>query len=88
MVAISLFDRARAAHGRARLVWIALDAAVSGTGIWATHFIAMLAYAPSVNSGYELTGTVLSLVLSIACAGIFFSLASAARHPRGLVLNG
>ena len=40
--AISLFQRARATHGPGRLSWIALDAAVSGCGIWATHFIAML----------------------------------------------
>jgi NO-binding membrane sensor protein with MHYT domain len=33
-----------ATQGRARLVWTALDAAVSGCGIWATNFIAMLAY--------------------------------------------
>ena len=44
--AISLFHRARATQGPARLVWIALDAVVSGCGIWATHFIAMLAYGP------------------------------------------
>jgi len=46
--AISLFHRARATHGSGRLVWIALDAAVSGCGIWATHFIAMLAYGRAV----------------------------------------
>src|ERR1700756_1977661 len=38
-VAFSRFDRARASQRNARLVWVALDAAVSGCGIWATHFI-------------------------------------------------
>ena len=41
--AISLFHRARATQGSARVAWIGLDAAVSGGGIWATHFIAILA---------------------------------------------
>jgi len=47
-VAVSLFHRAQAATGRTRLVWLSLDAAVAGCGIWATHFIAMLAYDPAL----------------------------------------
>jgi NO-binding membrane sensor protein with MHYT domain len=51
-VAISLFHRAQATRGRARLVWLSLDAAAGGCGIWATHFIAMLAYEPETGAGY------------------------------------
>ena len=43
MTAISLFGRARVATGRARATWIAAAGAATGCGIWATHFIAMLA---------------------------------------------
>ena len=53
--AISLFHRARATHGLERLAWIGLDAAVSGCGIWATHFIAMLAYGPGGAGAYNLS---------------------------------
>ena len=42
-VAVSLFHRARASRGRTRFKWITLDAVAAGCGIWATHFIAMLA---------------------------------------------
>jgi NO-binding membrane sensor protein with MHYT domain len=35
-VAINLFHRAQATKGRARLVWLSLDAAAAGFGIWAT----------------------------------------------------
>ena len=52
-VAISLFHRARASPGRSRVIWIALDAVVSGCGIWATHFIAMLAYDPGTTHGIQ-----------------------------------
>ena len=45
-VAISLFHRAQATTGRMQLVWLSLDAVTAGCGIWATHFIAMLAYDP------------------------------------------
>jgi NO-binding membrane sensor protein with MHYT domain len=43
-VAISLFHRAQATNERTRIAWLGLDAVVAGYGIWATHFIAMLAY--------------------------------------------
>jgi NO-binding membrane sensor protein with MHYT domain len=36
-VAVSLFERARASRGRSRCVWIMLDAAVAGDGIWSAH---------------------------------------------------
>ena len=64
-VAISLFHRAQATRGRARLVWLSLDAAAGGCGIWATHFIAMLAYQPDVGAGYNLRLTILSLILAV-----------------------
>jgi NO-binding membrane sensor protein with MHYT domain len=63
-VAISLLHRAQATRGRARLVWLSLDAAAGGCGIWATHFIAMLAYQPGVAAGYNLGLTTLSLIFA------------------------
>jgi diguanylate cyclase (GGDEF)-like protein/PAS domain S-box-containing protein len=69
-VAISLFDRARSSQGRSRLIWIALDAGVAGCGIWATHFIAMLAYDPGAGAGYSIRVTVLSLVFAVAVTGV------------------
>jgi diguanylate cyclase (GGDEF)-like protein len=74
-VAISLYDRARASQGRSRLIWIALDAAVAGCGIWATHFIAILAYDPGTGAGYGIRITVLSLVFAVAITGVGFGVA-------------
>jgi len=68
-VAISLFHRARATTGRAQFVWLALDAAAAGCGIWATHFIAMLAYVPALGAGYNLVLTVLSLLIAVLITG-------------------
>ena len=50
-VAVSIFYRARATAGRMRWAWLGLDTAAAGYGIWATHFIAMLAYNPASRSG-------------------------------------
>src|ERR1700680_2531077 len=74
-VAISLFHRAQATRGRARLVWLSLDAAAGGCGIWATHFIAMLAYQPDVGAGYTLGLTILSLVFAAVISGAGLSTA-------------
>jgi diguanylate cyclase (GGDEF)-like protein/PAS domain S-box-containing protein len=78
-VAISLFHRARASRGRARAIWIGLDAAVGGCGIWATHFVAMLAYDPGASAGYSIPITLLSLVfaITIVAAGLCIALSSA-----------
>jgi NO-binding membrane sensor protein with MHYT domain len=74
-VAISLFDRARSSQGYARLIWVMLDAAVSGCGIWATHFIAVLAYDPGSSAGYSIRVTVLSLVFAVMISGIGLGIA-------------
>jgi diguanylate cyclase (GGDEF)-like protein/PAS domain S-box-containing protein len=68
-VAIILFHRARATLGRAQLVWLSLDAAAAGCGIWATHFIAMLAYDPVIGAGYNLVLTILSLLIAVLITG-------------------
>src|SRR5262249_45471931 len=68
--AISLFHRARATSAQTRAIWIATAGIATGCGIWATHFIAMLAYDPGVVIGYEITATVLSLVVAIAVTSL------------------
>jgi diguanylate cyclase (GGDEF)-like protein/PAS domain S-box-containing protein len=75
VAAISLFHRGQAADGRARLTWVLTAATVTGCGIWATHFIAMLAFTPGVEIAYDLWLTALSLVVAMAATGIGLSIA-------------
>ncbi len=86
--AISLFHRARAAQGSSRLAWLALDAAVSGCGIWATHFIAILAYIPSAGAGYSIGVTVLSLLFAILITGLGFGIALSAERQWHAMIGG
>jgi diguanylate cyclase (GGDEF)-like protein/PAS domain S-box-containing protein len=74
-VAVSLFHRAQASKGRARLRWVLLDAAAAGCGIWSTHFIAMLAYDPGVAAGYDLLLTVISLIIAAVLTGAGLAIA-------------
>jgi diguanylate cyclase (GGDEF)-like protein/PAS domain S-box-containing protein len=76
LVTICLVHRARAAQGRYRLVWLALAGIVAGCGIWATHFVAMLAYATSVPVAYDAVLTLLSLAVATAVAFVGILIAS------------
>jgi signal transduction histidine kinase/NO-binding membrane sensor protein with MHYT domain/ActR/RegA family two-component response regulator len=86
--AFRLFSQAQSRPAEERGPWLAFTALTAGVGVWATHFIAMLAYAPMVKSGYELWGTVESLILSIVGAGVGFSLAIAARRTLWVAAGG
>ncbi|WP_439366628.1 EAL domain-containing protein [Bradyrhizobium sp. DASA03005] len=86
--AISLFQRARATHGAGRLAWIALDAAVSGCGIWATHFIAMLAYGPGSAGAYNIPVTILSLMFAISLTFVGLSIAVGSSRQVWIVVGG
>jgi NO-binding membrane sensor protein with MHYT domain len=70
LTAITLFHRARSTKGRARTVWLAAAGAATGCGIWATHFLAMLAYQPGVPVAYDINLTIVSLL----AAGVITSL--------------
>ena len=87
-VTITLFDRARASQGRARVIWIGLDAAVGGCGIWATHFVAMLAYDPGTGTGYNFPVTLLSLVFAVAVSAIGLSIALFDGHRPSVAIGG
>jgi diguanylate cyclase (GGDEF)-like protein/PAS domain S-box-containing protein len=67
--AFSIFEQARRAKRRP-WAWTALAGFVAGTGIWATHFIAMLAYRPNLPIGYDLTLTLLSIAAAVTITGV------------------
>src|ERR1700754_1391800 len=86
--AISLFQRARAARGGARVSWIALDAVVAGGGIWATHFIAMQAYGPGAGGAYNIPVTALSLIFAIAVTFVGLSISVSSTRTLLVALGG
>jgi signal transduction histidine kinase len=65
--AFNLLSRSRGADSRAdRWLWLTGAAAVAGCGVWATHFVAMLAYRPGLPLGYDLGLTMLSVAAAAA----------------------
>lgn len=67
-----LFARARECTESRRDNWLAISAFAGGLGVWATHFVAMLAYTGTVAIEFDFTITVLSAV--IAVLGFWLSL--------------
>ena len=72
LTAITLFNRARSTRAYSRAIWIAAAGAAAGCGIWATHFLAMLAYEPGIPVAYDISLTILSLLAAatVTAAGL------------------
>ena len=66
---ISLLHHAQRTAGKLQLAWLGVAAVSVGFGIWATHFVAMLAFHPGVSVGYDIATTLASLSLAIAIVG-------------------
>src|SRR5271154_2694616 len=67
---------------RARVIWLSVTGLIAGFGIWATPFVAMLAFEPSVPTGYSPSLTMLSLALAVGFSIAGFTLA--AKNPAGV----
>ena len=59
---------------RTRVSWLLGAGMVSGAGVWATHFVAMLAYEISLPLRFDLGLTVLSVVMAMAISAAGFAL--------------
>src|SRR5215510_7223413 len=75
LVAVHLVRRAQATAGQTRSLWIATAGAATGFGIWATHFVAMLAYEPGVPVGYAILPTAVSLLIAVALTALGLAVA-------------
>jgi diguanylate cyclase len=78
--ALRLAARVATAKGSTAQVWLAGGAVAMGTGVWAMHFIGILAFSLPIPLSYALTPTLGSLALAIASSGFALKLAS---HPGG-----
>ena len=69
--ALDLAGRIRTSSGWAKHAWLATAALAMGGGMWAMHFVAMLALTiPNVQVAYGITLTILSFVLPVVISGI------------------
>ena len=86
--AISLLHHVRRSTGHLQLIWLVVSATSTGFGIWATHFIAMLAFSPGIPSGYNIVLTIFSLIAAIFLTGAGLAVAVMANWRAGAWLGG
>ncbi|WP_372782788.1 ATP-binding protein [Phenylobacterium sp.] len=83
--AFGFHSRAIKTSGGLRSAWLVLTGLVAGSGVWATHFMAMLAYQPTLQIGYALGYTAASLVVSVVGMGLGFAVAARPGRDNGLI---
>ena len=82
--ALDLAGRIRATSGWPCYAWLATAALAMGGGIWAMHFVAMLAFSlPGMPVDYDLRLTTLSFVLPVIVTSFGFSVVN--RRDAGLL---
>jgi len=86
--AINLLGRAKVSEGYFRYAWLATAAVALGCGIWSTHFVAMLAYAPGLPTGYDVLLTLASVVVAVVVTGLGLAVHLGWKRPWAGLLAG
>jgi methyl-accepting chemotaxis protein len=78
----NLFNRTRATATLSPIpaIWVGVAGAASGCGIWAMHYIAMLAYNPLDLIAFNLGATVFSFLVALTATGAGFCVAVCIHH--------
>jgi len=80
VASVQLFGRIKSATGPSRLGWVILAGVGTGTMVWSTHFVAMMAFRTQARVVLDPFITLISLLVAIAVAAPGLALAS--RQPR------
>ena len=68
-VALNLATRMSMSQGRARVYWLIGGALAMGAGIWSMHFIGMLALRLPIPLSYDVSITLVSLLIAVLVSG-------------------
>ncbi|MDP3490849.1 MAG: MHYT domain-containing protein [Phenylobacterium sp.] len=77
----------RAVSSRRPSIWMIGPGFIAGMGVWATHFMAMLAYQPMLDIGYRLDLTLASMVAPVLGMTAAFTIVRGRGAP-ALALTG
>lgn len=92
VISVHMSGRLTEWTGKRRLVQLPLAGLITGATIWSTHFIAMTAYEPGYEHGYEPILTGASLLVGVlgsfaANAGLAFARGAAAPVMAGAIFG-
>lgn len=86
---LDVADRIGRSTGWSRIGWTVASGIAMGGGIWAMHFIAMLAFTLPIPIAYDVPTTLASLVLSVVLTGVAFGIVCGGRYSTSrLALGG
>ncbi|WP_165611757.1 putative bifunctional diguanylate cyclase/phosphodiesterase [Cognatiyoonia koreensis] len=80
--------RTRRVRANRLALQIGLASLIAGTSVWATHFVAMLAYDPQINHAFDLMRTAQSLLIVLTGIALSFHIASKGRGWIYVVASG
>src|SRR5947207_4423443 len=83
LASFKIYSHVAESRGLRRSCLLLLTGVCSASGIWATHFIAMLAYDGGFPIGYEPVTTAGSLLIAIAATTFGFAVAAGGPPLRG-----
>lgn len=86
--AIELTSRIVIARGRTRFAWLTGGALTMGVGIWAMHYVGMVAFQLPIPIFYHLPTVLLSLVIAVLASLVGLSVVSASRLTLSRTLLG
>jgi NO-binding membrane sensor protein with MHYT domain/nitrogen-specific signal transduction histidine kinase len=80
ITSFNIYSRAVDSKDLSRLGWLCLTGVFAASGIWATHFVAMLAYDAGAPTAYEPVLTTASLLIAAVVTTGGFSVAALGRR--------
>lgn len=84
--ALNLVSQVSHSTGKIRRLWLLSGACVLGSGIWAMHFVGILASRLPFEVGYHPLKAVLSLLVSMLCSYIALGIVTASRQKLSRLL--
>ena len=88
LTSFSIYLRVTHARSSMRAMWLLITGVCAASGIWATHFVAMLAYEDNIPTTYELSVTVGSLLIAIVATTVGFTVSSLGSRAHALFGGG
>src|SRR5919109_2166500 len=85
--ALTLAMRIRLAKGFAAPAWLLGGGFAMGLGIWAMHFVGMLALTLPIQIAYDVWITLLSLVIAVIVSTFALHIASRQQVTRGMLIG-
>ncbi|MFL5382761.1 MAG: MHYT domain-containing protein [Longimicrobiaceae bacterium] len=81
--ALALVSRVAAASGRFRLAWLLGGSVSMGLGIWAMHFVGLLAWHPGIPTAYAVPVVLLSALAPVLASALALWMVSRGRVSPG-----